>query len=83
MAQVGGAGAAGVGTAGLGAVGILLAPVIMSKLATNKRAVNMLLGLDAKVTRGAIDPDNIPAAVGKILESLDDHDKEDIRKASR
>ena len=83
MAQVGGAGAAGVGTAGLGAVAILLAPVIMSKLATNKRAVNMLLGLDAKVTRGAIDPDNIPAAVGKILESLDDHDKEDIRKASR
>jgi len=82
MAQVGGAGAAGVGTAGLGAVGILLAPVIMSKLATNKRAVNMLLGLDAKVTRGAIDPDNIPAAVGKIIESLDDHDKEDIRKAA-
>lgn len=86
LAQIGGALASGAtltGTGGLGAVAVLMSPIILGKLATNKRAVNMLLGLNAEVKRGVIDANQLPAAVGRILESLDDHDKEDIKRLSR
>lgn len=68
---------AGISTAGM----VLLAPVVLSRIVTNKQAVNHLLGLNTAVKRGLINDDNIGAAVARVIESLDDHDKEAIKKA--
>ena len=66
-------------TAGL----VLLAPMVLSRIVTNKQAVNHLLGLNTAVKRGLINDDTIGAAVARVFESLDDEDKDAIRKTGR
>lgn len=68
---------AGIATAGM----VLLAPMVLSRIVTNKQAVNHLLGLNTAVKRGLINDDTIGSAVARVIESLDDTDKEAIRKA--
>ena len=82
--ELGTMGAVGIGAsmgAGMATAGsILLAPMVLSRIVTNKQAVNHLLGLNTAVKRGLINDDTIGAAVARVIESLDDTDKEAIRK---
>ena len=55
--------------------------MVLSRIVTNKQAVNHLLGLNTAVKRGLINDDTIGNAAVRVIESLDDTDKEAIRKA--
>jgi len=82
--ELGTMGAVGLGAsmgAGMATAGsILLAPMVLSRIVTNKQAVNHLLGMNTAVKRGLINDDTIGNAVARVIESLDDHDKDAIRK---
>ena len=80
IAQVGAGGA----TAVTGAFGtmalVLLLPAIASNLATNRNAVNALLGLNAKMSRGLINEESAALAVSNIIKMAvpDSKEREDI-----
>jgi hypothetical protein len=84
LGTLGSVGAVGVGIgAGMGIASagmVLLAPMVLSRIVTNKQAVNHLLGLNTAVKRGLINDDTIANGVARVLESLDDDDKEAIRR---
>jgi len=84
LGTLGSVGAVGVGIgAGMGIASagmVLLAPMVLSRIVTNKQAVNHLLSLNTQVKRGLLNDDTIANAVARVFESLDDDDKEAIRR---
>lgn len=76
-----GVGAASVGGLGMGAM-VFLTPMVLSKIATNRFAVNRLLALNEQVARtaGEMAPEFFMSSALKIIDSLDDEDKDAMRR---
>ena len=79
LAAGAGYGASGAMLAGASALAVFAIPEVLGRVATNKRAVNKLLMLNSNVKKNPdMKAELIAAQVAKVLNELDESDKEAI-----